>query len=73
MSPGNLCNKLLHKLLVGPSLRKRLHVLEITRREPFHFGKRLLEICREAVDDFTPLFLRLTYQDLSPDGPIQQD
>jgi hypothetical protein len=41
LSPRQLCNDPLHKLRLGPGSRESSHVLEVTRREPFHVGVRL--------------------------------
>jgi hypothetical protein len=36
VTPGELCNSLLHNLLVRPRLRERAHVLQVPRREALH-------------------------------------
>lgn len=38
MTSGNLCNKLLHNCLLGPSLGKGPHILQIPRENPFISG-----------------------------------
>jgi hypothetical protein len=39
VSPRDLCNKLLHKLLIRPSLGKRADVLKVPGGEALHFGE----------------------------------
>ena len=43
VTPGDLCNKLLHNCFLGPSLGEGPHVLQISRRTPLHFRE-----CSEA-------------------------
>jgi hypothetical protein len=68
-----LCSNLLHKCFVGPSVRERPHVLEVSWREAFHFRKGLLQICRQAVNNLsTPTFPLLANEDFSADPPIEK-
>jgi integrase/recombinase XerD len=52
MTPGQLCNNLLHKLLVGVCLSERSHVFQVSGPKASHVWKCLRQIVREAVNDF---------------------
>ena len=67
-----MCNGLLHDFGLGPRLRKRTHVLQVTRRKPLHVGKCRLEIGRKPSDHpGAPTLLLLTIEDIAADLPIQ--
>lgn len=74
MTPRQLCNKLLHDLLVGKCLRKGTHVFEVSRRKARHLGKIATEISSEPIDHAGPPSLGgPAGQDLAADAPIEQD
>ena len=73
MAPGDLCNNLLHKLLVGVRFGERAHVLQVARGEALHFGEGATQVDGQAVDDFrTPAVLSLSFEDGAPDPPVEQ-
>ena len=51
MAPRNLCNSLLHKFFLGPSLGESSHVLEIAGRKALHLREGFLQIHRQTVYD----------------------
>ncbi len=74
MTPGNLCNSLLHKCLVGPRLREGPHIPKVAGREPLHVGELVAQVPRELVHDLgPPAKLRLPGQDVATDVPIEKD
>jgi len=74
VEPRQLCSNLLHKLLLGPDLGETPHILEVAGREAFHSGKLALQVCRQAIDDFSsPAFLLLPIKDVTADLPIKED
>jgi hypothetical protein len=40
MAPGQLCNDLLHKLLVGVRLSESSHIFQVSRLKSPHSGER---------------------------------
>ena len=74
VEPRQLCSNLLHKLLLGPDLGETPHILEVAGREAFHVGKLALQVCCQAIDDFSsPAFLLLPIKDVTADLPIKED
>lgn len=74
MTPGQLCNKLLHDLLVGERLSKGAHVFEVSWRKSRHFRETAPKIHREPIDDSrTPSLEVLARQDLAADAPLEQN
>src|SRR6185437_264851 len=70
MAPGQKCNNLLHKFQIRPSLGKRPHVAQISRREAGHLGKGPPKIRRKTVDDLrTPALDLLAGKDIATDIP----
>lgn len=51
MAPGQLCNKLLHDLLVEKRLTKGAHVFEVSWRKPRHFREIAPKVRSEPIDD----------------------
>jgi len=74
VSPRDLCNGVLHKLLVGVDLGQRAHVVQAAPREALHGGERVAQVVGEPVDHLgPPPMLSLTRQDLPADLPVQRD
>ena len=60
--------------LVGPSLGKGPHVLEVSRGESFHSGKLSPQVRCQAIDDLcTPAMLLLPGKDVPANLPVKQD
>jgi DNA-binding XRE family transcriptional regulator len=51
MPPGQLCNNLLHKFLVGIRLSKRPHILQVPGPKTSHFRECFAQIVRQAIND----------------------
>lgn len=51
MAPGQLCNKLLHDLLVRERLSKGAHVFEVSWRKSRHLGNRAGQPIDDAAAD----------------------
>lgn len=74
MTPGQLCNKLLHDFFIRKRLSKGAHIFEVPRRKPRHLGKIAPKIRGEPIDDArAPSFGDLACQDLAADAPVEQD
>src|SRR5258708_9896680 len=72
MTPGQLCNNLLHKLLVRVCLSERSHVFQVSGPKASHVWKCLRQIVREAVNDFcAPSFVLLAIKDVTANAPIK--
>src|ERR1700688_2214297 len=54
MAPRQFCNKLLQNWLLRPSLRKSLHIPEVTRRKAPHIRELRAEILRQSFDHSRP-------------------
>jgi len=52
VAPRQLCNNLLHKLLIRPSIGKGPHILEIPRTETLDAGKLGSQVPSQLVNDF---------------------
>jgi hypothetical protein len=69
-----LGSRLLPNLKIGAFLRKGLHVLKISGREPLHVGEGGAKIGGELVDDLSaPSLLALSVQDFPADIMIKPD
>jgi len=72
LAPRQLCNDPLHDLLVRPGHGERAHVLQVSRRETIHVGKRLAQIEREPIDHLgAPPFFALAREDDLADVPVE--
>ena len=72
--PGELCKHRLHNCFIGPGLRERPHVLQISRGESFHVRERSLEVRRQAVDHFrAPVLPFLPIENIAADPPVEQN
>ncbi len=73
VSPGQLCNDLLHKLLFGVRFSKSPHIFEVSRAKTSHARKGFEEVMSQPVDDLcSPPFRLLTAKNVSADTPIEQ-
>lgn len=55
-------------------MRERTHVLEVSRREAAHIGKRRLEVAREAVDNArAPALFLLAVKNVATDLPVKRN
>ncbi len=58
VDPGQLCNNLLRKLLVGVRFSKCAHVFQVPGSKSTHFRERSSQILRQAINDFcAPSFI----------------
>lgn len=74
LAPGQLCNDLLHNLLVGPGQGQFPHIFQVSRRETSHVWELRMQIRRQLIDDAgAPLVSGLPLNDLPSDSPVQQD
>ncbi len=74
MTLGQLCNKLLHDLLVGERLSKGTHIFEVSWRKSRHLREVAPKIYGEPIDDAaTPPLGVLACQDLAADAPVEQN
>ena len=73
MTPGDSCNNLLHKRLVGPRLCECSHVLHVSRRESLHLGERAAGRRSAGRSRVCPSPPRTAEADAAADLPIQQD
>jgi hypothetical protein len=72
MSPWQLSNNLLDKLLVRVSLGECAHVGEVSTRESLHIWKLAAQIVRQSADHFgTPALLLLAFQNRLANLPIE--
>ncbi len=61
-------------MLVRPCFSERSHVLQAARTVPLDAWELNLEIVSEAIDDFrSPSLSLLPSEDLSANGPVEQD
>src|ERR1700677_4388427 len=73
VSPGQLCNDLLHKLLVGVGFSESPHIFEVSRAKPSHPRKGLEKVMSQPIDDLcSPPFRLLASENVSADAPIEQ-
>ena len=54
VSPWQLCNDLLHKLLVGVGFSESPHIFEVSRAEPSHPRKSLEQVMTSLSTTFAP-------------------
>lgn len=74
MAPGQLCNKLLHDLLVREHLSKGAHVFEVSCRKSRHFREITPKVLGESIDGAAaPSLNVLACQDLAADAPVEQN
>lgn len=73
MTPRQLCNSLLHKLLLRPCLGKCPHIFQVAWTEAFDSRKLRAKILGEPFDDFRPPALsELPVQNVPTDRPVEQ-
>ena len=73
MSPGQLCNKLLHNCFLRPSLSQSPHVLQASRAEPLDARKLILAIMGQPVDHpRSPTLGSLPGEDIAANRPIEE-
>ncbi len=73
MTPRDLCNNLLHKLLVGIGFGEGAHVFEVTGRESGDFRELVPEIGCKALDDLcSPAVQSLTSQNFTSNAPVEK-
>src|ERR1700723_1704976 len=71
VTPGQLCNKLLHNWFLRPGLCQGPHVLETSRAEALDAGKLILQIMGKPVDNpGTPPLGSLFGEDIPANRPI---
>ena len=69
-----LCSSLLHKLPLGAVFGEKLHVFEVSGREPLHVREGRTKIGGKPVDDFRPPALAaLAFQDVAADVVVEAD
>jgi len=73
VSPGQLCNKLLHNCFLRPSLSQSPHVLQASRAEPLDARKLILAIMGQPVDHpRSPTLGSLPGEDIAANRPIEE-
>jgi len=74
VTPRQLCNNLLHKLLVRVRLSKCAHIFQVPGSKSTHFRERLGQVLRQAINDFcAPSFILLATQDVTANAPIKDN
>jgi hypothetical protein len=74
LAPRQLCNGPLHNSRIGPRARESPHVLQVSRGQPSHLGKRGLQILGETIDDSrAPALACLSIENHPSDVPVKQD
>jgi hypothetical protein len=74
MTPRQKCHKLWHYFRVRPRFSQRTHILQVARTKALDSGELDLEIVTEPIDYAgAPTFCSLPSQDVSADGPVEQD
>ena len=72
--PRQLCNNLLHKLLILPRLGEGPHVFQVPHAEALDSGERRSQISSKAIDDLGSPALRFLAGEYVPaNRPVQQD
>ena len=72
MTPGQLCNNLLHKFLVRVRLSKRSHILQVPGPKTSHFRECFGQIVRQAINDLrAPSLILLPSQYVATDTPVE--
>jgi hypothetical protein len=73
VTPRQLCNNLLHKLLVRVRFSKRAHIFQVPGSKSTHFRERFGQVLRQAINDFcAPSFILLATQDVTANAPINK-
>jgi hypothetical protein len=74
VSPGQLCNELLHNWLVWRGFSQRSHILKAPQAEALDPRELVLEIVGQSVDHPGPPSLGpLPGEDVPPDRPVEQN
>lgn len=73
VSPGQLCNNLLHKCLIWVRFGEGPHVFQVSCSKARHAGKGLKQVPCQAVHYFAaPLLRLLTGKNIFANAPVKQ-